>query len=119
MFSITSIHKTKKKEYQHFIKPLKIIWSKFPEQWGPHNTVHLDDLARNFALNPQSGLRVSAFYRKKSKAAKRDVELVGLGQYLELLATTNPSLAFDQVDFQRWQAVISGNESLDLFKSDD
>mmetsp|Transcript_17294 Transcript_17294/g.25550 ORF Transcript_17294/g.25550 Transcript_17294/m.25550 type:complete len:392 (+) Transcript_17294:124-1299(+) len=117
MFSITSIHKTKKKEYQHFIKPLKILWSQFPGQWGPHNTVHLDDLARNFALNPQSGLRVTAFYRKKSKAAKRDVELLGLGQYLELLATTQPSLSFDQVDFQRWQEVIRGKESLDIAKN--
>jgi len=112
MFSITSIHKTKKKEYRHFIKPLKIIWSQFPSNWGPHNTVHLDDLARNFALNPQSGLRVTAFHRKKIKAGKRDVELLGLGKYLESLGSMRPSMAFDRVDFRRWQDVISGKVTL-------
>eukprot|EP00548_Thalassiothrix_antarctica_P007418 CAMPEP_0194140438 /NCGR_PEP_ID=MMETSP0152-20130528/9987_1 /TAXON_ID=1049557 /ORGANISM="Thalassiothrix antarctica, Strain L6-D1" /LENGTH=396 /DNA_ID=CAMNT_0038838685 /DNA_START=26 /DNA_END=1213 /DNA_ORIENTATION=+ len=108
MFSITSIHKTKKKEYRHYIKPLKIIWSQFPKNWGPHNTVHLDDLARNFALNPESGLRVTAFHRKKNKAGKRDVELSGLGKYLESLASMTPTMSFDRVNFRRWQDVVSG-----------
>jgi ubiquitin-like domain-containing CTD phosphatase 1 len=40
---------------QHHVKPLQIIWSKFPNQWNTRNTVHIDDLQRNFALNPQNG----------------------------------------------------------------
>ena len=49
MFKIES----KKKDgviREHYVKPLQIIWTKFP-RWGSHNTVHIDDLKRNFALN--------------------------------------------------------------------
>jgi hypothetical protein len=44
----------------HQVKPLQIIWSKFP-QWSCANTVHLDDLSRNFALNPGCGLKVGHY----------------------------------------------------------
>ncbi|CAM9800948.1 unnamed protein product, partial [Chrysoparadoxa australica] len=39
------------------VKPLKIIWSKFP-QWNEGNSLIIDDLQRNFVLNPQQGLKV-------------------------------------------------------------
>lgn len=52
MFSITSL-KPDGKTFKHEVKPLEVIWSKFPEL-NPGNTIHIDDLARNFALNPQS-----------------------------------------------------------------
>jgi len=60
MFSITSdsgngIQST------HEVKALEIIWRKFPGRYDASNTVHIDDLSRNFALNPQSGLKISAF----------------------------------------------------------
>jgi hypothetical protein len=44
------------------VKPLQVIWNFCPERWSPSNTVHVDDLARNFELNPQCGLMVKAFY---------------------------------------------------------
>jgi ubiquitin-like domain-containing CTD phosphatase 1 len=74
-----------------YIKPLHIIWSKFPHLWGQHNTVHVDDLDRNFAMNPSSGVLVSAYYRPDrerevasdvcldSEAA--DAELIPLSRY--------------------------------------
>lgn len=34
------------------VKPLKILWDKHPH-WTEKNTLHVDDLARNFALNPK------------------------------------------------------------------
>ena len=92
----------------HHVKPLQIIWTKFP-RWGSHNTVHIDDLSRNFALNLSSGLKCSAFYRKKSKA-KRDTELLGLAKYLEALATAQVS--FDDVSFNVWLDVVSGKRDL-------
>ena len=45
-----------------YVKPLHIIWSKFP-QWNRGNTLHIDDLERNFAMNPESGVLVSPFRR--------------------------------------------------------
>ncbi len=29
--------------------------------YGPHNTLHVDDLARNFALNPANGIKIRAY----------------------------------------------------------
>ena len=103
MFAITST-KRDGSSYEHHVKPLQIIWTKFP-RWGPQNTVHLDDLARNFALNLGSGLKVTAYYRKKSKG-KRDVELSGLSRYLEMVALAGVS--FEDIDFDKWQDVLSG-----------
>jgi ubiquitin-like domain-containing CTD phosphatase 1 len=62
-----------------YIKPLHIIWSKFPNLWSKVNTLHIDDLDRNFALNPTNGILIEGFYRhgregneKKEKRRKKD-----------------------------------------------
>lgn len=117
MFSIVST-KRDGSSYQHQVKPLQLIWTKFP-RWGPQNTVHLDDLSRNFALNSSSGLKVSAYYRKKKKVTQgaRDVELLGLGQYLALLARSG--LSFEHVDFNKWMDVISGKKTLEATGTSD
>ena len=113
MFSITS--RTKKgKKMDHYVKPLQIIWSKFPGRWGDYNTVHLDDLSRNFAMNLENGLKVTAYYRKKSSAA-RDVELQGLALYLEKLA--KEVMDFRKVNFSQWKDVMSNK--VKLLKDDD
>lgn len=108
MFAITSTSKSGRK-LKHAVKPLQIIWNKFPRHWGPHNTVHLDDLSRNFALNPGNGLKVTAFYRKK-KSGKRDVELLGLASYLKKLASEVKD--FMKIDLRNWKDVVSGNKKL-------
>lgn len=55
MFTITS-KKRDGSSFKHHVKPLQIIWDKFPH-WNSHNTVHVDDLRRNFALNMGKLLR--------------------------------------------------------------
>lgn len=81
--------------------------------------VHLDDLARNFALNPGSGLKCTAYYRNKKQKkgvtdgrGQSDRELLGWGRFLELLATELPPYqTFDDVDFQYWRDYVSGSKS--------
>lgn len=107
MFTVASTRRDRTKVVHH-VKPLQIIWSKFP-RWGSRNTAHVDDLSRNFALNLGSGVKVSGFYRKKSKAS-RDTELLGLSKYLEQLATADVS--FDDADFAAWLDVVNGNQPL-------
>ena len=110
-FAITSTKKDGKK-VKHYVKPLQIIWSKFP-QWNTNNTVHLDDLSRNFALNLGNGLKVTAFYRHKKRGSSngdRDAELVGLSRYLEELATKSND--FTKIDFGSWMDVINGRKRL-------
>lgn len=94
---------------KHHVKPLKIIWSRFADRWGSHNTVHIDDLSRNFALNLGSGLKCSAYHRKKSKSS-RDAELLGIGRYLVKLVLSG--FSFDKVDFSKWQEVVSENKDI-------
>jgi ubiquitin-like domain-containing CTD phosphatase 1 len=107
MFKVTS-RRRDGTSVTHSVKPLQLIWTKFPH-WGPHNTVHVDDLSRNFALNLRSGLKISAYFRKKS-SARRDAELLGLARYLEDLALSGHS--FDKVDLNRWSDVVGGKRPL-------
>jgi ubiquitin-like domain-containing CTD phosphatase 1 len=91
-----------------------------------HNTVHIDDLSRNFALNLDNGLQCTAYYRKKKKSGnssssnsnnygtpthgRHDRELVGLAQYLIQLVESG--MTFHQVDFTQWNDVVSGKTTI-------
>lgn len=70
----------------------------------------MDDLSRNFALNPDNGLKVTAYYRKKKKSGSKDIQLVGLGKYLENLASEIKD--FTTVKFKYWQDVVAGKVQL-------
>ena len=127
MFEIVSTSRSGRK-VSHHVKPLQIIWSKFPH-WGSHNTVHLDDLARNFALNLGNGLKCTPFHRTKRKKRSdgandvgssedsnvppsKDMELLGIGRFLEMLATNDQVKDnFDHVDFNYWQDYVSGKRN--------
>ncbi|KAN0061731.1 hypothetical protein ACQY0O_005723 [Thecaphora frezii] len=56
MFSITAPSGKK-----HEVKPLELIWRRWPHIYGPHNTLHIDDLSRNFAMNPRNGLKIRPY----------------------------------------------------------
>ena len=116
MFTIVST-KRDGTSVKHHVKPLEIIWRKFPNQWGPHNTVHIDDLSRNFALNLGNGLKCKAFFRKKS-SSRRDTELLGLSNYLVQLAQT-PEVDFEKVDFTYWMDVVNGKKKIKVDNNDD
>ena len=105
MSNSSSSKKKKRGRGTHHVKPLQIIWSKFEERWGAHNTVHLDDLARNFALNLGSGLKIKAYHRNQPDAT-HDGDLQLLGPYLERLAQSGRS--FERVDFGKWRDVATG-----------
>lgn len=78
-----------------FVKPLRLIWEAEPlgGAYGPHNTIHVDDLPRNFALNPQNGLTIQFWqYVDPTKdpaghaRSVKDRELEYLLRYLRDLA---------------------------------
>jgi ubiquitin-like domain-containing CTD phosphatase 1 len=76
-----------------------LIWTKF-SQYHSKNSVHLDDLATNFCLNPRNGLKCSGFYRTKPNAAN-DCELLLWAKYLELLATDEDVRVRDHTDWMK------------------
>lgn len=51
--------------------------------------MHVDDLSRNFALNPKNGIKCSV-YRRDSPEATSDSELQLLAFYLVHIATSKP-----------------------------
>ncbi len=91
------------------VKPLRFIWDRFPGHYGPHNTVHVDDVPRNFLLNPQNGLMIapwqSAGPGENSQLQARslqDRELEYLLQYLVELAQSSPG-TWESRDHSRWR----------------
>jgi ubiquitin-like domain-containing CTD phosphatase 1 len=97
------------------VKPLAILWSKFPQQWNSTNTIHVDDLARNFELNKANGITISPYNRNTApvfeqrssrKSSAEDEELFFLSQYLCELAQCGVPL--DSVDHRAWRKKFDG-----------
>ncbi|KAI0076439.1 HAD IIID h [Panus rudis PR-1116 ss-1] len=90
------------KHYKHSVKALQIIWNHFP-QFGPRNTIHVDDLGRNFALNPNQGLKISAFKEAHTPQAMADRELDKLARYMIHIANTHED--FSKLNHKDWKHV--------------
>ena len=67
------------------VKPLKVIWDKYPEFYSAKNTIMFDDLRRNFLMNPQNGLKIEPYKNAHSNNAK-DKELLKLKVYLSRIS---------------------------------
>ncbi|KAJ2723254.1 hypothetical protein GGI07_002756 [Coemansia sp. Benny D115] len=85
---------------QHQVKPLEFIWARFPEHYSSHNTIHIDDLSRNFALNYQNGLKIRAFKRADMQL-RNDTELFKLARYLMKIASLS---SFKHLDHSKWNS---------------
>jgi ubiquitin-like domain-containing CTD phosphatase 1 len=78
--------------------PLAVLWAAFP-MYNACNTVMLDDLRRNFVLNPQNGLRIRPF-RDCHLNRETDDELRRLAIYLRAIASLD---SFAGLDHSRWE----------------
>ncbi|KAL7053077.1 hypothetical protein AAHC03_01415 [Spirometra sp. Aus1] len=87
------------------VKPLAVIWNRFP-RYGPQNTIMFDDVRRNFAMNPQSGLRIHS-YRDAHVNYATDKELLYLADYLDLIALLEPD--FTKLNHHKWSAYVERN----------
>ena len=67
------------------VKPLQVIWGKFPDHYSPKNTIMFDDLKRNFLMNPQNGLRIEPYKNAHTNRTK-DNELYRLSIYLKKIS---------------------------------
>ncbi|EJD02204.1 HAD IIID h [Fomitiporia mediterranea MF3/22] len=99
MFKVFSVRNGQ--QFPHHVKPLKIIWNLFP-QYNASNTIHVDDLGRNFALNPGEGLKISAFKDAHTPRALEDRELEKLARYMVHIASV-PDLT--TVNHKDWKKV--------------
>eukprot|EP00397_Hematodinium_sp_SG-2012_P016013 GEMP01016323.1.p1 GENE.GEMP01016323.1~~GEMP01016323.1.p1 ORF type:complete len:325 (+),score=36.86 GEMP01016323.1:179-1153(+) len=95
MFTVRAARRGSSEERTHQVKALEIIWRLCP-MFGPHNTLHVDDLSRNFAMNPKNGIKVRAFRRRH----RSDTELKQLTAYLKHCANLAD---LTQLDHTRWR----------------
>nr|CAG4644154.1 EOG090X0A5K [Lepidurus arcticus] len=84
------------------IKPLAVIWGKYPELYSAKNTIMFDDIRRNFALNPQNGLRIRAF-REAHLNRHNDRELLHLTKYLNAIAALED---LSQLSHRHWERYL-------------
>ena len=87
------------------VKPLGVIWQMYPAHTHPSTTLHLDDLRRNFLLNPRQGLKIHAC-RKLPVTRGDDRELLHLAVYYSLIRRL-PSL--DGLRHSRWKSMLRGH----------
>ena len=80
-------------------KPLAYLWAHYPA-FNAQNTIMLDDLRRNFVMNPQNGLRIRPF--RNGPTSREDDELFRLAGYLEAIAGLDGE-AFAALDHSRWE----------------
>lgn len=85
--------------FEHQVKALGIIWEKIPH-YTEKNTIHIDDLGRNFVMNPKNGIKISAF-KDSYKTRAKDRELLHLAKYLLHLALNVED--FSAVDHRYWK----------------
>ncbi|KAJ7632993.1 HAD subfamily IIID h [Roridomyces roridus] len=90
------------KPWTHSVKALQIIWNHF-SQFNAANTIHIDDLSRNFALNPGEGLKISAFKGAGTAQAIADRELDKLARYMVHIASVDD---FRTVSHKDWKSVV-------------
>ncbi|PIA18791.1 HAD-superfamily subfamily IIID h [Coemansia reversa NRRL 1564] len=98
MFNIKSIRNGKPVDHQ--VKALEFIWARFPDVYDRSNTIHVDDLGRNFALNRQNGLKIRP-YKRADTSVRNDTELYRLTRYLLSIAKL-PTLEF--LDHSQWHS---------------
>jgi len=107
----TSMFKIQSKDsdgnpWSHEVKALDIIWAKLPEYYSPANTIHIDDLGRNFAMNPQSGLKIKPF-KNAHTMRHTDQELFILERYLRLIGQKEND--FRTLDHKKWKKYLEKN----------
>jgi ubiquitin-like domain-containing CTD phosphatase 1 len=98
MFQVSSNIQNKIRE--HYVKPLQFLYTKFPQFYNSRNTVHVDDLSRNFAMNPHNGIKIKAF-KDCANTRNSDKELLLLAEYLNKIVA--PATDVRQCNNRHWK----------------
>jgi ubiquitin-like domain-containing CTD phosphatase 1 len=101
MFKVRSYNKKDKKLKEHEVKALGIIWAKMP-QFNAKNTVHVDDLEKNFVMNRECGVKIKAYYYSE-ETKNNDKELFYVARYLKLIAKADDLTQYDHRD---WKEIL-------------
>lgn len=84
------------------VKPLGVIWGKFPSHYNKRNTIMFDDIRRNFLMNPKNGLKIRPF-REAHLNWEMDKELLHLAEYLVEISKLDD---FTKLNHRNWEKFI-------------
>ncbi len=87
------------------VKPLPVLWALLEGRYGPSNTIHVDDISRNFLLNPAQGLKIPPFKNAHQTRAS-DRVLWALGRYLINLVEVHGE-DFSGVSHRGWEKRVA------------
>ena len=107
MHKVRALRRREEKEF-HQVKPLELVWRHpacVATGWTSQNTIHVDDLARNFVMNPKNGLKCKAYY--VAKDGQQDCELALILRYLLIVRPRLPA----ELDHREWQDVLRRSAS--------
>ncbi|CAH9140193.1 unnamed protein product [Cuscuta epithymum] len=85
-------------------KPLHLIWAKFSEFYDPRNTIMVDDMEKNFKMNPQNGLTIKAFWKHNYA---NDEELCKLAQYLLAISEHDDLSSLDHKCWEKYLTKVT------------
>jgi len=94
------------------VKPLPVIWEKYPTLYSEKNTIMFDDVSRNFLLNPLNGLKIRPFKRAHFTRTT-DRELFNLTEYLMFIAQYDD---LSKLDHRRWEQMIERQQFIERRK---
>ncbi|KAF2076778.1 hypothetical protein CYY_001905 [Polysphondylium violaceum] len=103
MFKVTSFRNvnSERTEFKHQVKALEIIWchKELGQHFTSKNTVHVDDLCKNFAMNPKNGVYIPPFKLKDAHKRLPDMALLHLAKYLKSIVNEED---FTKVSHTDW-----------------
>eukprot|EP00924_Labyrinthula_sp_SR-Ha-C_P015899 snap_masked-scaffold_4-processed-gene-12.36-mRNA-1 protein AED:0.39 eAED:0.39 QI:0/-1/0/1/-1/1/1/0/399 len=95
-----------KESTEQHVKPLHFIWNQVDEKiqgkWNKSNTIHIDDIARNFILNPDNGLLCDPYTMKRKE--KDNFHLKKIADYLEHIVLHYKSAS--AVNHSNWKQIL-------------
>jgi len=105
MISVERRDKEKKETEVVDIKPLAVIWAKY-NQYHEENTIMLDDIRRNFLMNPKNGLKIRPF-KNAHTSRESDDELIRISEYLMLICEMG---SFADLNHKHWEKFVEKNK---------
>ncbi|KAM9957526.1 hypothetical protein ACTFIR_009633 [Dictyostelium discoideum] len=105
MFKVTTYRTINGKErtkIKHNVKALEVIWKHqhLGKFFSMKNTLHVDDLSKNFAMNPKNGVHVPPFKIKDAKKYGDNV-LFHLTKYLKSISNEEDITLIDHKEWIR------------------
>uniref|UniRef100_A0A7S3DES5 Nuclear proteasome inhibitor UBLCP1 n=2 Tax=Palpitomonas bilix TaxID=652834 RepID=A0A7S3DES5_9EUKA len=104
-------------KYRHPVKPLELLFERYPDAFNPHNTITIDDFSRHSVFNPFNHLKVEPFVVREGEIDPQvynSAYLMMLGSFLKkaspfiMKAMGGESTSLENNPFKREMRTLAG-----------